>query len=85
MSVGEAASVFGELIERGGLHQRRAVAAEIAVADVIGEDEDNVRLFGSGERRGECKERRGEEGADSHWAESYTGYWSWRVSCQPCF
>ena len=47
MSIGKAASVGGELIDVGGLEFGSSVAAEVAVTEVVGEDEDDVGLFGA--------------------------------------
>jgi hypothetical protein len=56
MSVEEAAAFAGEAIEVGRLRVRGAVAGEVAVADVVRHDEENVRLFRCGGERGESEQ-----------------------------
>lgn len=76
MCIGKPAPIFGELIESGRLHEPGSVAAEIAVTDVIGENENDIGLISGGERRRDCTQRdsEGEEGANSHWRwEGYMG------------
>ena len=42
MGVGEATASGGEAIDVGGFEFGRAVAAEVAVAEVVSEDDDDV-------------------------------------------
>ena len=51
MRVGEAAALAREPVEVRRLRVLRAVAAEVAVADVVGEDEDDIRPI---DRYGRC-------------------------------
>ena len=48
VGVGEAEPFAGDAVEVRRFDRRRAVAAEIAVADVVGVDEDNVGAIGLG-------------------------------------
>ena len=45
----ETGAFLRELIEHGCLRIRMAVATQIAVAEVVGKDEDDVRLLGGRE------------------------------------
>jgi hypothetical protein len=62
MSVGEAHPLRGEFVEvgRGDLAARRIIRADVAVAEVVGEDDEDIRLtrFGGaeGQRTGEERE-----------------------------
>src|SRR5262245_37478236 len=56
VKVGEADTCFGELIDVGSFDDLLAVAAEFAVAEVVGHDEDDIReLGGLGERSIGCR------------------------------
>ena len=57
VGTGEFHARGGERVDAGRLDLLLSVAAELAVAEIIREDEDDVGLFGAGQ------ERRGKEGA----------------------
>ena len=68
VEAGETEAVFREGVEVRGL-DLAAVAADVGPAQVIGEDDDDVRLFGGVEERG------GEqEGGEDGKAEVHGGY-----------
>jgi hypothetical protein len=78
VEIGEAHALGVEEVEVGRLEDGISVGGEIAVALIIGEDEENVRTlgggggggrFGEGEKEGR---REGEKGAEGH------GGWSGR-------
>ena len=68
MGIGETATVFRELVENGCLHELRAVAAEITIADVVGEDENDVRFF-----RRDSRDADGENEGDERSEEAHDG------------
>ena len=63
MRVGEAHPLRGELVEvrRGDLAARRIVGVDVAIAEVVGVEEDDVRLAcvggAKGQRAGEEREQ----------------------------
>lgn len=46
MGVGETEAGFGDGVQVRRFHGRRAVAAEIAIADVVGKDYYDIRATG---------------------------------------
>ena len=48
VEVGEAATFPGHSVEGGGLVDGRAVAAEVAIAEIVAVDEDDVGCLGHG-------------------------------------
>jgi hypothetical protein len=61
MGVGEAEAFAGEAIDVGRLHAGGAVAAQVAVAEVVGVEEDDVGFAGVGGGSGDQAEAREEE------------------------
>jgi hypothetical protein len=59
VEVGEAQALRGHAVEVGRGDDLLAVAAEIAVAEVIGHDPDEVGLRSEGRRRKRCMVRQG--------------------------
>ena len=68
VGIGEAATVLRELVENGRLHEFRAVATEVAVADVVSEDENDVRFF-----RRDSRDADGENEGDERSEEAHNG------------
>jgi hypothetical protein len=56
VGVGEFAALLGESVEIGSLRVLGAVAGEITIADVVGHDEEDVRLFGRDGTGGESEQ-----------------------------
>ena len=56
MGIGEPASLCRQLIDVGCLYFRRAVAAQVAIAKVIGEDQDDVGLLRRTQWQGQPKD-----------------------------
>ena len=56
VEIGEPGTLSGHAIEIGRFDQRRSVAADVVVALIVGEEDDEVRrpLGGGGEGRDEC-------------------------------
>ncbi len=75
MAIGEAQALAGELVEMGSGDFGRAVATEVAIADVIAVDDDHIGLVLGccrEEAEGSCAE---EELEQSHGDRRYVGFW----------
>ena len=72
MEIGEAHALGVEEVEVGRLEDGISVGGEIAVALIIGEDEENVRTLGGGGGDGEGREREKE-------GKRETGEGAWRL------
>lgn len=68
MSIGELDSLASEAVDVGGFDFGSSVAAEVAVAEIVGENEDDVRLSGRLFLSREAKaEREKQAGAGNEW------------------
>ena len=69
MRVGEAQTFIGEAVEVRRRHTRRAVAAGVALAEVVGVEQDDVGPVGGG--RGRAKNDEQEKAEGTHGSKGY--------------
>jgi len=70
--------VFGEPVEVWRLVQVRAVTAEVAPAEIVGEDEDDVGFRFGGVQRGQRCEHEGGNQKESHRESLASEFRVWR-------
>ena len=64
--VGEAHALFGQPVDVGGLDLRRPIATQVAVAQIVGQDENDIRQSAAGSPKRQAEQKQAAGNAHRH-------------------